>query len=51
MDGQRKAGNELLAISHNANLSDGRMYPTDVDSKGRPDRRRLGRVARIATSR
>ena len=37
MDGQRKAGNELLAISHNANLSDGRMYPTDVDSfKGRP---------------
>ena len=36
MDGQRKAGNELLAISHNANLSDGRMYPTEVDFKGRP---------------
>jgi hypothetical protein len=36
MDTQRKAGNELLAISHNANLSDGRMYPTDVDSNGRP---------------
>jgi hypothetical protein len=36
MDGQRKAGNELLAISHNANLSDGRMYPTDVDIEGRP---------------
>jgi hypothetical protein len=36
MDGQRKAGNELLAISHNANLSDGRMYPTDVDLTGRP---------------
>ena len=36
MDGQRKAGNELLAISHNANLSDGRMYPTDVDTEGRP---------------
>ena len=36
MDGQRKAGNDLLAISHNANLSDGRMYPTDVDTEGRP---------------
>jgi len=36
MDTQRKAGNELLAISHNANLSDGWMYPTEVDSKGRP---------------
>src|SRR5882724_11611341 len=36
MDGQRKSGNELLAISHNANLSDGRMYSTDVDEHGRP---------------
>jgi len=36
MDAQREAGNELLAISHNANLSDGWMYPTDVDSLGRP---------------
>jgi hypothetical protein len=36
MDAQRKAGNELLAISHNANLSNGLMFPTEVDSKGRP---------------
>ncbi len=36
MDAQRQAGNELLAISHNANLSDGWMYPIDVDSLGRP---------------
>jgi hypothetical protein len=36
MDSQRKAGNDLLAISHNANLSDGRMFPTEVDTEGRP---------------
>lgn len=36
MDSQRKAGNEVLCISHNANLSDGIMFPTEVDNKGRP---------------
>lgn len=36
MDKQREHGIELLAISHNANVSDGLMYPTEVDFKGRP---------------
>ncbi|AML53784.1 hypothetical protein RC74_21015 [Falsihalocynthiibacter arcticus] len=36
MDKQRDAGNELLAISHNANVSGGIMYPTEVDFKGWP---------------
>ena len=36
MDSQRQAGNTLLAISHNANVSDGWMYPVDVDTLGRP---------------
>ena len=36
MDGQRKAGNEVLAVSHNGNLSNGIMFPTEVDHNGRP---------------
>lgn len=36
MDTQRKQGIELLAISHNGNVSDGLMYPSEVDFKGRP---------------
>jgi hypothetical protein len=36
METQRKNGTELLAISHNANLSDGIMFPLEVDNKGRP---------------
>jgi hypothetical protein len=35
MDAQRKAGIDLLAISHNANLSDGIMFPTEKDHMGR----------------
>ena len=36
MDKQRADGNDLLAISHNANVSGGLMYPTAVDMTGRP---------------
>jgi Protein of unknown function (DUF3604) len=36
MDTQRKQGIELFCISHNANLSDGIMFPLEVDNKGRP---------------
>jgi Protein of unknown function (DUF3604) len=36
MDTQRKTGMKVFAISHNANLSDGIMFPVDVDNRGRP---------------
>jgi hypothetical protein len=36
MDGQRQQGNQLLAVSHNSNLSNGLMFPAEVDDKGRP---------------
>ena len=36
MDAQRELGNDVLAISHNGNLSNGLMYPTDEDMGGRP---------------
>jgi hypothetical protein len=36
MDGQRKVGNDALAISHNGNLSNGLMFPVSTDGKGKP---------------
>ena len=36
LEAQRKIGNEAFSISHNANLSDGIMFPLEVDNKGRP---------------
>ncbi|MGH0037534.1 MAG: DUF3604 domain-containing protein [Myxococcota bacterium] len=36
MDQQRAAGNELLAVSHNGNLSNGFLFPSEVDDQGRP---------------
>jgi hypothetical protein len=36
MAAQRKAGNEVIAITHNGNLSDGALYPRKIDSFGKP---------------
>ena len=36
MDAQRAAGNDVMAITHNGNLSDGTLYPREVTNAGRP---------------
>lgn len=36
MEAARKEGNKVLAIPHNSNLSNGRMFPTTADSFGNP---------------
>ncbi len=36
MDAQRAMGNEVLAVSHNGNLSSGRMFPRELDQAGAP---------------
>jgi hypothetical protein len=36
MDTQRAAGNEVIAITHNGNLSNGALYPREVNYVGQP---------------
>jgi len=36
MAAQRKAGNDVIAITHNGNLSNGALYPRAIDSLGQP---------------
>ncbi len=36
MEGQRTAGNEVVAISHNGNLGDGTLYPRERTFFGKP---------------
>ncbi len=36
MDAQLAAGNDVMAIAHNGNLSDGVLYPREVTHAGRP---------------
>ncbi|MDA1055836.1 MAG: DUF3604 domain-containing protein [Planctomycetota bacterium] len=36
MDGQRAAGNDVMAITHNGNLSDGALYPRERTNAGQP---------------
>lgn len=36
MDAQRVAGNDVMAISHNGNLSDGVLYPRELTNVGKP---------------
>jgi len=36
MDDQRSAGNDVMAISHNGNLSDGELYPRERTNAGKP---------------
>ena len=36
MDGERDAGHDVIAVTHNGNLSNGALYPRSIDYAGKP---------------
>ena len=48
---ERKTGGEVLAIAHNGNLSNGMMFPLDIQSDGKPlDAQYVRRTGQVGTA-